>query len=970
MKFTLFTIFLFWSTGAFSSSAEIGKVPVRRILEDLVEVEMVVRGEDDLTQKLTKGPCATGANKSEAEDDTQWASFLKLSLIESGTKPFTDVLSEMGVEDLNCGEGLDLDPTVKMWGDRTEVYSMSYSCPDETMAKGAGVVPSVILEARIDNKQCFISFKPEILDEILRTSKQATYSESALSKFANNVSCLKDDKEVELVAFSSDENNNFKIIKDGSFNIEDIEVLSGNFGTSFVGASASAGLNLNGPKLGATYTVSVIGNVMSLYAEAPVTANGLMSSMLMSDETKKNFKSYLKDNNIDGSTSLYAVGAEVGGKNYLEESTGYKLDDFAQQMTRVGLHSIVSKGIDDNKDVTLKLNNSFSTGNGYDLRATGHMRVNDDIDVYGSYGLNSTVTATYDIGDSKGLTVGAQASTLGGAGLCTGYFSQEKNGVKKKNGVCISQGGGEFYSQPGCPELYGTSCTMSVTSIFPADGLIDIKTINMMRPGEFYRLDNGNLVGLRKVASSEDPDQYHFQLYQYPEDINKIRKDIFKKEKYINSVAPIVIESLPLDSKRAAQEYNFFLSRRLQPYLFAKGKGVKGVRVDLSGGGTKKNELTSDGVLIVRNFNDRLFDVEKSKVDYSLKRKSVSGDNVDKDLANIVSELQDAGVILDFDLNALSSKEQEGLKMYLKFLTANYGLKTLKGRRVILNEDPTTFLGFGEKAFNFSGTDLKVSLGVLEKMTDFDFGHKVPSDFTPTRPEECDEVADKDKCMQDALLSVIYSNNFQLGGNKVVFADRATIADVIPENIYVNRVTKFKRVPTIYEKDGVVYVLNEADKIEDFLEPGIFHSPVNSLKEALIPDDLEDSFELMSKMTSSAAMVEQVAKNHKATLGNSDAELYNFKNRGNNQYHFSDVYENEVKMEFNGKEVSNCFMVKDGVATAFYKSKGESCGDLKTDPKNIVGAIDLKDPDKSSPIYQEVFSSHLSALMDVKELKN
>lgn len=970
MKFIFFAHFLFWSTTSFSSSVEIGKVPVRRILEDLVEVEMIVRGEKDLTQEINQVTCGGEDQQVMDQNDTPWASFLKLSLIESGTKPFTDVLSEMNVKSLDCGQSIDLRPIVKMWGDRTNVSKVSYSCPDESMAKGVGVVPSVIFEAQIDKKQCFLSFKPEILDEILRDSKQAEYSESALSKFANNVSCLTEDKNIELVAFSKDENDNFKIIKDGSFDIKDIKVLSGNFGASLVGASVGADLNLNGPHVGATYTVSVIGNVMSLFAEAPVTADGLMSSMLMSDGTKKNFKKYLKDKNIDGSSSLYFVAAEVSGRNYLQEHTGYNLDSFSQQLTRVGLNTVVSKGIDDNKDVTLKLNNSVSPDSGYDLRATGHMRVNDDIDVYGSYGLNSSVTATYDIGDSKGLTVGAQASTMGGAGLCTGYFSQKKNGVKKKNGVCINQGGGEFYSQAGCPELYGTSCTMSVTSIFPAEGFIDIKTINMMRPGEYYKLDNGNLVGVRKVASADDPNKYHFQLYQYPEDVNEIRNEVFKKEEYINKIAPIVIESLPLDSKRAAQEYNFFLSRRLRPYLFAKGKDVKGVRVDLSGGGKKKNELTSDGVLIVRNFNDLLYDVEKNKVDYSLKRKSISGDQVDQELSNIVSELQDAGVILDLDLNSLSSKEQEGLKIYLKFLTANYGLSNLKGRRVILNEDPKKFLGFGDDPFDFSGTDLKVSTGVLEKLRDFDFDHKVPSDFTPRRAKECSDAPDRDRCMQDALLSVIYSNNFQLGGNKVVFADRDAIADVIPKNEYVNRVTAKKRVPTVYEADGVVYILNEADKIEDFLEPGIFHSPVKTLRKAMIPDDLEESFELMSKMTSAASMVSQVAKNHKAKLGNSDAELYNFKNRGNDQYHFSDVYENEVKIKHNGKEVSNCFMVKDGVATAFYKNKGESCGKIAPASRNIAGTIDLANPDKSSSVYKEVFSAHLSALMDVRELKN
>ena len=44
MKFIFFAHFLFLSTTSFSSSVEIGKVPVRRILEDLVEVEMIVRG--------------------------------------------------------------------------------------------------------------------------------------------------------------------------------------------------------------------------------------------------------------------------------------------------------------------------------------------------------------------------------------------------------------------------------------------------------------------------------------------------------------------------------------------------------------------------------------------------------------------------------------------------------------------------------------------------------------------------------------------------------------------------------------------------------------------------------------------------------------------------------------------------------------------------------------------------------------
>lgn len=972
MKVGLAVLIFSFSISGYPQQVELGEPVSKGMLKNFDEIEEVLIEDGEPLADLKKNACHVDEGTEVASSESSWANFLKLSLLETGTKTISEAFSKLDINGLDCGESVQIDPELKMWTNRTSVKAISYSCPNESGENGAGIFPSVVMHSEIDGKQCFMSFTPDILNEVFRTPEQIRYSETTLAKYATNISCSNNDK-IELVVFSQDENNNFKIIKDGSFTIEDLKVFNPYYNLNLTGVGAGVTFNLDGPYIGAAYNATLIGNVMSLYAGTPVTADTLMSTMMMSEESKENIRKYLKDNNISGDTRLYITAANISGKNLLVERD-INLDESLTTFNRIGLQSVVGKGLGADGDLTLKLNTSIADTGRSLVRGSLHIQVNNDIEVSGTYGANSTVTATYDIGDAQGVTLGAQASTLGGAGLCAGYFSQKKNGIKKKQGICVSQGGGEYYRQEGCPELYGTSCTMTVTSIFPADGFVDIKTINKMRPGEYYRLENGNLVGLRKVEGEDGEDQYHFQLYQYPEEVNTIRNEIFAREKDVNERAPIVYENLPLDSKRSAREYNSFLASDMIPLLLtSRGKDIKGVRFNLDGS-KKTNVLTSDGVLIVHNLRELdESNITRTDVDFSLKRKLASKDEVDSELSDIVNELQKAGVILGLDLATLTKEEQAGFKTYLKFLVSNYGLGSLKGRRIIINDDTGTFLGFGEEAYDFSGTDFKVSLDVLGNLNKLDFKQKVPTDFTPRKPEECKEEVDveKLKCMQDSFLSVVYSNNFQVAGRQIKFLSRNDMEDIIPGSIYGRSGPKntVKRVPTVYTKDDVVYVLNDPERIDDYLDPGIFHSPVKSIKKAMIPTELEDAYDVMADMAGAASQVEQVAKNHQARLGDGDAVLYNFKNRLNNQYEFSDVYENDVAINYKGREVSNCFQVKDGIATAFYKTKGESCGSLNTSEANIAGRVDLNNPDKNSPAYKEIFGAHLSGLMDVKELR-
>ena len=164
--------------------------------------------------------------------------------------------------------------------------------------------------------------------------------------------------------------------------------------------------------------------------------------------------------------------------------------------------------------MTLKLNTSVGKG-GALVRAGAHMRVSDKVEVYASSGFDSNITGTVDLGNSYGVTLGAQYSTLNGPGVCTGYFTKAKNGIKKKKGVCISQGAGEYYSQGGCPELYGTSCSMNVFTVNPALGYIGSRTVSKTRPGDYYRVEDG-MVGYINISGEDGVEGHHFQLYQFP----------------------------------------------------------------------------------------------------------------------------------------------------------------------------------------------------------------------------------------------------------------------------------------------------------------------------------------------------------------------------------------------------------------------------------------------------------------------
>ena len=605
------------------------------------------------------------------------------------------------------------------------------------------------------------------------------------------------------------------------------------------------------------------------------------------------------------------------------------------------------------------------------------------MDVYTTYGVDSSIKATYDIGDSMGITLGAQLTTLGGAGVCAGYFNQKKNGIKSKQGVCVNQNGGEYYSQSGCPELFGTSCSMSISSIIPSLAFIDIKNIRMLRPGEYYRLEDGNLVGLRKMQDENGEDYYHFQLYQYPDNVNELRQEIAQVEDEVQQIAPISYIDVNLSSTTSASVYKDWLKDELLPHMKKAGKDIKGVRLELTVKPTPKtqskakkpeikNQITSDGVLIVRRLDASLDDLEELDVDYSLKRKNKSLDEVDSELVNIVNLLKKEGVIIDLDLAVLSKSEQNGLKLYLKYLTANFGYDGLKGRRLIFTEDTTKFLGFGEDPYNFKGTDIKISIGLLEGLTELDFTQKVPTDLVPRKPADCKKLnsAKRQKCMQDAFLSVVYSQNFQIGGRKVEFLDQAGMRRLIAGQRGTGPKGR-KSTPFSKVVDDKVYIISDADRIEDYLEPGVFHSPVESIKDLMIPSDLESSVDLLRvTATKSAFTYEQNQKDHTAKLASDDAELYNFKNRGNDQYRFMNVYEDDVQMSYQGRSLASCVEVKNGVATVFYAVKDLKCGEYNSDNAQVASSINLEDPDPNTPGHAEIFQKYLPTLFHVKELQN
>lgn len=979
MKKNIILVFLL---NAYLNAATLDNKVGSTIEESLEEVHGVALAEKGLEKELSFIDCFDEQNV--VVNPSQWSDFLKLNMIETGTKVLSDQLSKQDVKKPKCKETIDINPNLKLWNDKGSISKILYHCPKDTDENPAGVLPSVIMETTIDSKNCFMSFRPEILDEIFRTKEQVRFSESSLSKYVSNISCTGEDKKIEQVVFALDENNNLKIIRDDRFDIKDVKVFNPFYNLSLVGVGAGAKFDLNGPYVGAAFSATLVGNVISLYGGAPVKLDHLLNTMMLSEESKKNVKQYMKDNNITGDTQLYFSAAQIGGTNYLLENTDYSYDEFTRQLTSVGISNVVGTSVGENGDVTLQLNTSVSQSAGFAVRAGGHYRVNDDIDIYTSYGVDSSIKATYDVGDAYGVTLGAKYSELGGPGACTGYFNQKKNGVKSKYGICISQNGGEIYTQSGCPELFGTSCSMSVTSILPTLGFIDVKNIRMLRPGEYYRLEDGNLVGLRKMQDDNGEDYYHFQLYQYPKEVNELRNEIVEKEEQVMSLAPVAFEDIDLSSKENAQIYKSWLDDELIPLLQKSGKDIKGVRIDLSVKPAPvsksrakkpelKNYITSDGVLVVKRLDASLNDLDSLEVDYSLKRKDTSEDEIDQELSNILNQLKSSGVLIDLDLKVLTKKEQEGLKLYLKFLAANFGFDGLKGRRLIFTEDPTRFLGFGEEPFNFSGTDIKISIGLLEKLTKLDFSQSVPTDMTPRKPADCKDFKDKkkEKCMQDSLLSVVYGQNFQVGGRKIEFLTRDQMRDLVPSKPKGSATPGLKnRVPFTKVIDDKVYVLSDAEKIEDYLEPGVFHSPIKSLRKLMIPSELEESVDLLQQTAGKNTFTyEQNRKNHRVKVANNNAELFNFKNRGNDQYKYMTVYEDDVEMSFQGKPLSNCVEVKNGIATVYYVQKGLKCGQYSADKASVAGSVNLNKPDENSAAYNDIFKKYLPILFEVKELK-
>ncbi len=970
MRFICLFFLVIASFNAFSEELE--NSYGQKITEGLEDLHQVSTAEKGLDKLLQQNGCHEKTQTSSTESSSEWAVFLKIGLLDTGTNSLSSYFQDKDIKNIQCGETAELDPVLKLWDERAKISNMFYNCPSDEESKGAGLFPAIIFEAKIDNKNCYMSFSPEIVSEIFRTKEQIQFSNSSLSKYARNISCVVDDK-VEFVVFSNDDKQNFKIISDQRFEIKDNKFFNPYTTFNLAGVGAGAYLNFKGPHLGAAFSATLIGNVLSVYGGSDISLNNIMSTMFLSEETKESVQKYLKDKNIDGYSQVYFSLAEISGRNLLLENLNYSYPELTRQFSSLGLKNVVGTSMGENGDLTLQLNSSLAPGGDFALRVNGHMKVNDDIDLYANYGLNSSFKATYDIGDEKGLTLGAQITSLTGPGLCAGYFSQKKNGLKDKQGVCIGQGGGEYYSQDDCPELYGTSCNMSVTNLIPSLAFIDIRNISSLRPGEYYRLEDGNLVGLRKMQDDNGDDYYHFQLYQYPPEVSDLRESILETEEEIKKNTPISYIDLDLSSVEKAKEYKEWLSKDLLPFLEQKKGKIKSVRIQRSWNNNVKNELTSDGVLIVKRFNNPLDDSNVEEVDYSMKRKKPSEDEVDSELAEMMQQLKKNGVIIDLDLNVLNSKEQIGLKQYLKFLTANYGVEGLKGRRLIFTEDTTQFLGLGEAPFDFEGVDIKISIPLLENITNLDFSQTVPTDFSPKKPSDCKGLNgdQKTSCMEDAFLSVIYSNNFQIGGRKVKFVDREEMKKLIPSRGSGVGSKGHKNIPFSKVVGDDVYIISNSKRIENYLEPGIFHSPVNSIKGLMIPSELEDTVDLLRKTADKTTFsYENNGKNHEVKLAGDDAVLYNFKNRGNDQYYFTDVYEDEVNMTYQDRKLSNCFQVKDGVATAYFMNEDNvNCGDYNDDNSEVAGSVSITAPDSSNPALNSIFQKYLPVLFQVKELK-
>ena len=338
--------------------------------EALDEVHEAVTAEQGLEQQVLSKDCLQGQSKE--EQSSEWSSFLKLSLMETGTKTLSEYFLKKDIKRLTCGEGVELDPSLLIWSERAEINQMIYNCPGD---KGAGLLPSLVLQAKIDSKNCFMSFNPDMLDEVFRSKEQVRFSESSLSKYATNISCVGEDNKIELVVFGRDDNNNLKIVKDQRFDIKDIDVVNPYYNINLTGVSVGTTLNLNGPYIGAAFSATIVGNIMSFYGGAPVTLDHLMGSMMLSDDSKENIRQYLKDKNIEGNSQLYFSIAQIGGTNYLLEKTKYSFDEFTRQLSSVGISNVVGTSVGENGDLTLQLNTSFSQSRGANVRASAHYRM-------------------------------------------------------------------------------------------------------------------------------------------------------------------------------------------------------------------------------------------------------------------------------------------------------------------------------------------------------------------------------------------------------------------------------------------------------------------------------------------------------------------------------------------------------------------------------------------------------------------
>ncbi len=882
-----------------------------------------------------------------------------------------DAMNGVEKSSFNCGFSAAVEQ--KISNNLGVVTGIDYYCPStkgsENPSSIEGNIPYIAVRTNLSGVNCIFTFKEELRRGLYQTFENYRHSDKDqhLSDFAISSSCASDDGKGQVISFGHNSDGaiqiktktSFQLGEDENINASIFASLANEFGGSLEYQKDDTSIMLTG------VSREIGDQFIGIAARNHADRDKIISLIPIGKSAQKSVQDFLetKQVRIEGGVELSAGKVSSYNKNIGQLEFTPKINETFHELR---LDARVSAPLGRDSEVSANASLGLSSENWIGAGAI-HVKANSQTDAFVFSRVGSVdATVLRNVGqDKKGAIVGVQLSSEYGVGLCGGMYEKAKNGDEFRAGVCTNGAWGQFFYQPNCPELYGSSCDMYTFGIL---GLSSIKT---RRPGEYYMTEDGNIVGVRRFVE-DGMTRYDFQLVQFPKEIRELRRDIILSENKILETAPLYVEGLDLDKHSDASKYKEWLARHLTPALETLGDRIKGVRVVISDKKSARNTLSEDGVLIIRNLDEPLVDkdanilVKKVGVKDTLesrKQKSADSSIVEREIENIESR----GALLSLDTNKLSHKEQLGLSKYLNYLDQHSSKDQLEGRRIIV-EDPnlggsiSRFLGLTDR-FDTDELDLRVDADVLEELSHLNFDSKNVS-FKKVNPQDCDKFKKKKEqellCLKEALNSFLFTTDLDLVSKKIFYVTKKQMRRLNYQ------IKGSSLAPKILSTRDIVYI--RQDRLREVLDPDY----EKILRRKVVLRSKKNVANLLDSIKRNNFSYKDKTKEHRAKIVSSESEMIRMKYAGEEFYRLENVYGNSLNLALKGASVSDCVRVQKRVLYLYKKSAGANtgngdCSSLKSTKE--FSKIDLRELEENSETAKFV-KDHLGSLSSIIELSH